>query len=383
MSWPKTLRRCEVVVMRDLTPSYVPETGEVILDGPPAGPAGEAGLVPVAGMELAFDRADGHLVRAIVDATAAPAMELVTKLFGRHAAVALRDLAKQADGARPHAISPAAGLSAALSSLARLDAARATSPVPASSPWWAAEAAVLAEQAGLRSRTLAEAGRASYTQRGGRSHRFRQSGMDVAAEVANLQKSRLPGLHWVLDPGLAPPEVFRPGLTPYSDLRVHRDAGSDCVIVQATLAPGADRQAASRWHVRLVDPSRPSQWRVLAEAEFKVAGSRLLAELLPPGGSEETWIEVVDDPERPVRSAKAHRIQRALRWADAALRAERAPEGIAPRSTPADWAALGKVAWERCRLDWEAVGDYGRAAAVLVSRMPVPGPVYLAEILGE
>jgi hypothetical protein len=122
---------------------------------------------------------------------------------------------------------------------------------------------------------------------------------------------------------------------------------------------------------------------VLAEAEFKVAGSRLLAELLPPGGSEETWIEVVDDPERPVRSAKAHRIQRALRWADAALRAERAPEGIAPRSTPGDWAALGKVAWERCRLDWEAAGDYGRAAAVLVSRMPVPGPVYLAEILGE
>ena len=146
--------------MRDLTPSYVPETGEVILDGPPAGPAGEAGLVPVAGMELAFDRADGHLVRAIVDATAAPAMELVTKLFGRHAAGTLRDLAGQADGARLQAMSPAAGLSAALSSLARLDAARATSPVAASSPWWAAEAAVLAEQAGLRSRTLAEAGRA-------------------------------------------------------------------------------------------------------------------------------------------------------------------------------------------------------------------------------
>jgi hypothetical protein len=28
-------------------------------------------------------------------------------------------------------------------------------------------------------------------------------------------------------------------------------------------------------------------------------------------------------------------------------------------------------------------GDYGRAAAVLVSRMPVPGLVCLAEILGE
>jgi hypothetical protein len=207
--------------------------------------------------------------------------------------------------------------------------------------------------------------------------------MDVAAEVANLQKDCLPGLHWVLDPGVAPPEVFRPGLTPYSDLSVRRDVGSDCVIVQATLAPGASRQAVGRWHVRLVDPSRPAQWRVLAEAEFKITGSRLLAELLPPGGSEEAWIEVVDDPGRPVGSTKAHRIQRALRWADAALRAERAPKGIAPRSTPADWAALSRVAWERCRFDWEAAGDYGRAAAVLVSRMPVPGPVYLAEILGE
>jgi hypothetical protein len=368
--------------MRDLTPSYVPETGEVILEGPPAGPAGEAGLVPVAGMELAFDRADGHLVRAIVDADAAPAMELVTKLFGRHAAGTLRDLPGRADSARPHAISPAAGLSAALSSLACLDAARATSPVPASSPWWAVEAAVLAEQAGLRSRTLAEAGRASYAQRGGRPHRLRQSGMDVAAEVANLHKDSLPGLHWVLDPGLAPPEVFRPGLTPYSDLRVHRDAGSDCVMVRAALTLGPGRQAAGRWHVRLVDPSRPSQWRVLAKAEFKVAGSRLVAELLAPDGSEEAWIEVVDDPERPVHSAKAHRIQRALRWADAALRAERAPAGIAPQSTGADWAALAAAAWERCRRDWEAAGDYGRAAAAQVSRMPAPGPVYLAEILG-
>ena len=366
--------------MRDLTPSYVPETGEVILDGPPAGPAGEAGLVPVTGVELAFDRADGHLVRAIVDVSCAPAMELVTKLFGRRSAGTLRELAGQDDGARPHAMPAATGLSAALSSLARLDAIRATSPAPASSRWWAAEAAILAEQGGLRTRMLDEAGRAL---RSGRPHRFRQAAMDVAAEVANVGKNCLPGLHWVLDPGLTPSEVLRPGLTPYSDLRVRHDAGSDCVIVQATLAPGAD-PATGRWHVRLVDPSRPSRWRVQAEAEFKVAGSRLLAELrFSPDGSGEAWIEVVDDPGRPVRSTKAHRIQRALRWADAALRAERAPGGIAPASTPADWAALATVAWERCRLDWEAAGDHDRAAAVLVSRIPVPGPVCLAEILGE
>lgn len=370
--------------MHDLTPSYVPETGEVILDGSPAGPAGEAGLIPVTGVELAFDRAHGHLVRAIVDPAGAPAMELVTSLFGRHAAGTLRDLAEQADGASQRGMRPAAGQCAALSNLARLDAIRATSPVRASSPWWAAEAAMLAEQAGLHSRTLAEAGRASCTLRSGRPHRSRQSAMDAAAEVANVRKSCVPGLHWVLDPGITPPDVFRPGLTPYSDLHVRRDAGSDCVIVQATPAPGADRLATARWHARIVDPSRTSQRRVLTEAEFKVSGSRLLAELrCPPAGSEETWLEVVDDLERPVRSSKAHRIQRALRWADAALRAERAPKGIAPRSTPADWAALATVAWERCRLDWAAAGDHDRAAAVLVSRMPVPGPVCLAEILGE
>ena len=372
--------------MQDLAPSYVPETGEVILDGPPAGPVGEAGLFPVTGVELAFDRADGHLVRVVVDTASAAAMELVTQLFGAHAAETLRDLAEQghAAGTRPHSIAPAPGLCVALSNLARLDATRATSPVPATSPWWAAEAAILAEKAGIHSRTLAEAGRASCAMRGGRPHRFRQSGMDVATEVANLQENCLPGLHWVLDPGLAPPEVFRPGLTPYSDLRVHLEAGSDCLMVQATLALGADRPAAGRWHARLVDPSRPSQQRVLSAAEFKLAGSRVLTELrFSAEEPEETWIEVVDDAERPVRSAKAHRIQRALRWADVALRAERAPRGIAPRSAEADWAALAAVAWERCRRDWEAAGDPARAAAVLVPRISLPGPVYFAEILGE
>jgi hypothetical protein len=370
--------------MRDLTPSYVPETGEVILDGPPAGPAGEARLIPVTGVELAFDRADGRLVRAIVDAAAAPAMEMAMTLFGGHVEGTLRDLAEQADRASPHGISLVPGLCTALSSLARLDAIRATSPASADSPWWAAEAAVLAEQAGLHSRALAEAGRASCALRSGRAHGTRQSGVDVAAEVASLRKNRLPGLHWVLDPGLAPPEVFRPGLTPHSDLRVHRDAGGDCVIVQATLPPGADRPAVGCWHARLVDPSRPAERRVLTAAEFKLAGSRMLAELrLPPDRFEEMWIEVVEDPGRPVRSARAHRIQRALRWADAALRAERAPAGIAPRATGADWAALATVAWERCRRDWELAGDAARAAAVSASRMAAPGPVCIAEILGE
>jgi hypothetical protein len=366
--------------MHNLTSSYVPETGEVILDGTPAGPAGEAMLAPATGAELAFDRADGHLVRAIVNITDASAMALVCRLFGANAEEALHDLAKTG-GAVPQAMSSARELSAALSNLARLDAIRATSPAPASSPWWAAEAAVLAEQAGLRSRTLAEAARASCGLCGSQTHRSCVPGVDVAAEVRELANDSLPGLHWVLDAGIAPPKFFRPGLTPHSDLFAHHDTGGDYMTVRATLALGADPATARRWHARLVDPKRRL---VLDHAAFKLAGSEVQAQLrFPVDEPDETWIEVVDDPGRPVRSAKAHRIRRALRWADAALRAERAPEGIAPWSTPADWAALATLAWEQCRLDWEAAGDYNRAAAVLAPRMPVPGPVCLAEILGE
>ena len=57
-------------------------------------------------------------------------------------------------------LSPEPGLTAVLSSLARLDAARATSPVPPGSPWWAAEAAELADRAGLHVRARTEAHRA-------------------------------------------------------------------------------------------------------------------------------------------------------------------------------------------------------------------------------
>ncbi len=60
-----------------------------------------------------------------------------------------------AQGAR--VLSPEPGLARTLSSLARVDAARATSPVPPGSPWWAAEAADLADRAGLPARARAEA----------------------------------------------------------------------------------------------------------------------------------------------------------------------------------------------------------------------------------
>lgn len=408
--------------MNDLTPSYEPETGQVILDGRPAGPAGEAGMVPVAGLDLAFDRADGHLVRVVVDADGEPAIALLTCLFGPQARGFLNGAPTTAD-AKPCVLSPEPDLCAALSSLARLDATRATSPVPRSSPWWAAEAAVLAERAGLHERALAEArqvvrgldrghmavpGQAAQVALAAvgiaaagdpdSARRLRDSiivaagpykpcgpGLDVAAEVEGLEKDQvgLPGLHWVLDPGLIPAGLFQPGLSPHSDLLVRHNGGAGCIVVEAMLAPDADCTAVGRCQARLVDPVVR---RVLARAHFERPGPRVRAELqlsFPLDELGEAWIDVVEGPGRPVLSIKAHRIRRALRWADAALRAERAPAGLAPRSGAEDWAELAALAWERCRRDWAAAGDHERAAAVLDPRIPLSGPGCLAEVLGE
>ena len=128
----------------------------------------------------------------------------------------------------------------------------------------------------------------------------------------------------------------------------------------------------------------------------ETAPDRVRAELqlpFPLDELPESWIEVVQDKLWPVRSAKGHRIRRALRWADAALRAERAPAGLAPHSTHEDWAALAAAAWDRCRRDWEAAGDADRAdlaaqrqaALGLADLRPAAadGPAYLAETLGR
>ena len=50
-----------------LTSSFERETGQVIFEGIPAGVAGEAPLIPVPGLDLAFDRADGRLCRVVAD----------------------------------------------------------------------------------------------------------------------------------------------------------------------------------------------------------------------------------------------------------------------------------------------------------------------------
>src|ERR1700726_2825796 len=91
--WPRRQLRCGVVVMNDLTPSFERETGQVILEGLSAGVAGEAPLIPVSGLDLAFDRADGRLCRAVIDTTGIDGCiavgeqvaAMLVQLFGAHA----------------------------------------------------------------------------------------------------------------------------------------------------------------------------------------------------------------------------------------------------------------------------------------------------------
>ena len=425
-----------------LTPSFERETGQVFLESLPGGVAGEASLIPVPGLDLAFDRADGRLCRVVVDtagtggsiAVGEQVAAMLIRLFGAEAPNVVSDIATESG--RGRALSPEPGLSGTLSSLALLDAARATSPVPSSSPWWAAEAAELAERAGLAVRAGAEAhhalaklsGQLDSTDTsvlpgqavravlavaaitaadepaaatrlreaiGGRSGPRPAAAssvpeFDVAAEVESLEKDgvRLVGLQWMLDPDLVPEGLFRTGLSPYSDLSVRHEGAEGKVVVEAVLAPDADCGALSRCLARVVDPEVR---RVLAQAAFtKTAPDRVRAELLLPFPLDElpeTWIEVVQDKLWPVRSAKGHRIRRALRWADAALRAERAPVGLAPHSAHEGWAALAATAWERCRRDWDAAGDDDRAGQAArrqaVPQPPAEGPAYLAEVLGR
>ncbi len=369
--------------MNELKASYQPDGGQLILEGRPAGLAGEAGLV-LAGADLAFDRSDGHLVRVAAEAGGKAATTLMTRLFGVRAARVLDEVAASpaaANASRPRALSPEPVLCAALSSLARLDAVRDTSPVPRRSPWWAAETAVLAEQAGLHDLARAESGRLRDSVA---LHRPCTAEMDVAAEVEALEKDsvRQGGLNWVLDPAHVPAGLFRPGLSPHSDLLVRPDGGAGLVTVEAVLAEGADAAAVGRCQARLVDPAVR---RVLAQADCHLTGSRIRAELplpFPLDELDEAWIEVAEGPHGPVLSTKAHLIRRALRWADAALRAERAPAGLAPASAAGDWATLAAIAWQRCRRDWAAAGHPARAKVQPVPGVLAPGPAYLAEVVG-
>jgi len=326
--------------MNVLTPSFEPDAGLLILEGGPAGMAGEAGFTLAAGTDLAFDRFDGHLVRVVTGTEREPAAApLLDRLFGERAISALREAS--ASLAAPTALRPLTPepvLSAALSSLARLNAFRDTSPVPRQSRWWTVESAILAEQAGLHARALAEMDLLRDRLALSEPAQSCDPPLDVAAEVADLGKAtvRRSQLQWVVDPALIPAGLFRFGLSPHSDLRVRQGSDMRQLVIEATLAPGARTASVGQYAVRLVNPAERS---VRTQAPLQVYGSRARSQIRLPVPMDEVgglWVELVGEPGRPVSSLTHHLIRRALRWADAALRAARAPKGLAPRATAAD-----------------------------------------------
>jgi hypothetical protein len=394
--------------MNEVMPSFEREAGQVTLWGSSAGVAGEAFLTPVPGLELAFDRADGWFCRAIVRhvTTARSACvdeqvaAMLVRLFGPAAPAVVRGAAMSPGRVPPGTgvLTPDPGLAGTLSSLACLDAVRATSPVLACSPWWAVEAAELAERAGLPA--LASARRGSRL-----AIPPAAPALNVAAEVESLKKHQAhpSGLQWMLGCGAVREGSFRFGLSPYSDLVV-RQRGQRQIAVEALVAPGADCGVLSAYHVRVTDPEIR---RILDQASFAVVGSLARTELrsaFPLDEVPESWIEVVRSSKCPVGTLKELRGRRAQRWADAALRAERAPARLDPEATREDWAALAVAAWGLCSFDWAAAGNADRAylaltrraamlradiprapsrtAAEIARRVPLAGPVYLAEARG-
>jgi hypothetical protein len=386
------------------------DAGQVTLDGPPEGPAGGASLNLAEGVELIFDCASGELSRVLIDtgepgrppALGESAAAALKNLFGARACTAVR-LASRKDG-DPLSIRPDPGTLAALSRLARLDAARLTSPV-AGSPLWSVEAAQLAGQAGLEARMTAEAHRAASAlewaedlspevlaaadlvdaiepdlasrlrdaldlggpagEAGASRKRARSLSLPDTAAQAGQRGGDLEQLHWGLDSRLIPAGIFQHTLWPDTELTVRPERSR--LIVEAKLAPGADPSALARCRARLVDPASRSN---LATVPFRELGdSRVRAEIRKRRPPHEAWVEIVDDPSRPVLSAKLRRMRRAMRWADAALSAGRQTFRLAD----AEWTRLAAVAWGRCAEEWAATGDRDRAylaAALEVARYP-------------
>lgn len=370
---PESRQAGKTAAMKDeciVTLTWDKDVGQVTLEGLPEGPAGGASLSPAEGVELIFDCAGGQLARVFVAAGEAgsppvigePAATTLRRLFGSRVCSAIRQAARR-DG-DPLAVWGEPGTLAAMSRLARLDAARLTSSMP-ESPLWSVEAAQLAARAGLGARVTAEARRAASelasaadvsplvlaaaadavaglvaAAEPGLASQL-QDAVVVARSVEPASVSRkhakppaLPDiaaedglgadtgqLHWSLDPRLIPAGLFQHTLWPDAELTVR--PGRSRLDVEARLAPGADRRALAACRARLVDPV---DRRVLGVASFRdLGGSLVRAEIRKRRPSREAWVEIVADAGRPVFSSKLHHIRRAMRWADAALGAGRGP----------------------------------------------------------
>jgi hypothetical protein len=407
-----------VTTDRTLTLAYDEDAGQVVLEGLPPGPAGEAALSLAEGIELLFDCADGRLSRVLIEAgepggpavIGKPAMAAVVRLFGPRACTAIRQAPSR--GGDPVTLRADTNALATMSRLARLQAARVTRRT-ADSPLWAVEAAQLALRAGLDAHVKAETRRAVAALESADDASFSMlaAAADAVADLVQATQPKLaqrlrehvtvpgPGgspaahhlrgrsrtlpdirvesdqygrkgqdLHWWLDPRLIPAGVFRHALWPAAELTVRTE--ENAIVVEATLAPEADSRKLDGCVARLVDPGNR---RVVGTAPFRRQGDyRVQAEIREPVPPGDAWVEVVDDETRPVLSGRLRHSRRAIRWADAALSARRQVSGLAD----AEWIRVAATAWGRCAQDWSSAGDPDRAYLASVRRAAIcPGAV--------
>ena len=182
---------------------------------------------------------------------------------------------------------------------------------------------------------------------------------------------------WVqswLDPALVDAGMFRHDLWPGSELRLTVSGPAGCMLVaEADVATVTAPELLVPYRARLVDAVAR---KVLAVSPLRTAGSRARAEFrcpAPPGRDSDLWLEFVADVDRPVHSGRLRRMRRALRWADAALRACSQPASLAPALTHGQWLDLAAAAWEYCRQDWESAGDADRACLAGAQRAALKG----------
>lgn len=427
------------------------ETGQLIGEGGRTGPAGGAYLTPASGLELHFDRVTGRMSRLTADLDALgpeagastdgdgelTMRSILFRLFGARGVPGPDRSAR--DGPTGRLPPPEPELAGAFSRLARFDAARATSPVTATSPLWSAEAAALALRAGLRDRARSEARSAvaglagllagvpcpaqlvgpavvvaglaqaddpesAGAVRRGAAREFGGSLAEWAERYGPpTGESADGGVHGLYGAGAVagegwgsldltqlPAGLFLPGLTPAADLLVCTD-GQDVLTVKVRLAPDASDDALRCCRARLVDSAAR---QVVATAPLTREGSLATACLPAPAGGRapgtggDLWIEIVTEEDRPVRGQTVRDIHQALRWADSALRARRHPVGLALRLSSGGWDATAAAGWQACRRCWESAGDGERARQAAAYAATPPGaqtgdPEFLAEALGR
>jgi len=380
--------------------SWQEALGSITLTGAPSGPGGTTEVSPTPGLTVMFDACSGGLCGLLIEVKNGPGLselepDAETILEGVLGGVGLGSLRDHLDDSGEPVAVTLDGDAELVGSLARLALAldaQHTDPVDPASPLWDAEQALLSERCGLRTLAKTHAGRAAERLVGlvafepqllsGVSRLAVRTVADLCQPVlpeaskiltdaldghgvpgsysgypieraqlrANQAKTHPP---IVIDPSLVPPRTFLLAEDPLDDIELSIE--HDTVSVRIRLEAWARRSVVEGCVLRQVD--RRSR-NVLAEAPLVRAGRLARGELRltrrPPDGAD---LEVVAGPDEPVGSTRMASRRRALRFADAALRAQRHPSALHPEWDEARWSELAATFWQQSAAAWRDAGD--------------------------